>query len=343
MRTREVRERLFFLLVAAAGGVYLTLGTTTRSEASPDVPQQVQYQGRLVDSNGVPLEGGVARLAFRLYSTATPSSASFLWGEVHQSVSVRRGVFTVHLGDGQAALDVNGTETPGPNPLRGKFNQTSRYLQVQVDSDAPLSPLSRLASVPFALSSAGDVPVGGVIDWFRPDLTTAVPDGWAVCDGSTISDPDSPFNGKALPNLVGRFVRGLNPAQLSSYGYAVGSSSPSLPDLGGQSTIELGHNHSVPHDHGMTHTHDNAHTHTVTGRTGGANQDPPQEPSPSYQGGPFVHQHNFTATTGAASPSTTGPSSTTRTSFDSPGSSFALGTTSILPPYVGMLKIMRIR
>lgn len=54
------------------------------------------------------------------------------------------------------------------------------------------------------------VPIGGVIDWWRPDAATPVPDGFKIADGSVVSDPQSPFNGRAVPNLVGKFVQGIS-------------------------------------------------------------------------------------------------------------------------------------
>ena len=336
------RDPLLFVLAISGVGLGLaSLLPGQQAQAGP--PQLVQYQGRLVDSNGVPLEGTVNTLTFRLYSTAAATSADFVWGERHGFVPVRRGVFTVYLGSGQQ-IDASNNPVVPPQEIGSKFDGSDRFVQVQVENDAPLTPLAPIGSVPYALTAGGSVPIGTIVDWFRADLTTAVPDGWAICDGGPVTDPNSPFDGKLTPNLVGRFPRGLNPALLASYGYAPAASAPSLPDLGGQASVDLSHAHNVPHDHGMSHTHDNSHTHAVSGRTGGADQNPPQTPgTPSYDGGPFLHQHNFSATTGAATPSTTGASSALRTTSESPGSTTGLGITQILPPYVGLLKIMRIR
>ena len=47
--------------------------------------------------------------------------------------------------------------------------------------------------------SAGDIPIGGIIEW--DDTFSNIPEGFVECDGSTISDPTSPYNGSAVPNL----------------------------------------------------------------------------------------------------------------------------------------------
>lgn len=84
------------------------------------------------------------------------------------------------------------------------------------------------------------VPVGTVITWFPPPTayksnpssastskTLVFPQGFALCDGSVVNDPDSPFNGMSLPNLVNMFILG------SGGNIAYG-------DVGGNAQINLG-------------------------------------------------------------------------------------------------------
>jgi len=60
-------------------------------------------------------------------------------------------------------------------------------------------------------------PIGSVIAWLKSFTSVpALADGWVECDGSTISDSDSPMNGQTLPDLnspadtglKGMFLRG---------------------------------------------------------------------------------------------------------------------------------------
>lgn len=54
-------------------------------------------------------------------------------------------------------------------------------------------------------------PVGTVVAFLKDySNTPTLPDGWAECNGQTLSDADSPYDGQALPNLNGnnRFLRG---------------------------------------------------------------------------------------------------------------------------------------
>lgn len=47
--------------------------------------------------------------------------------------------------------------------------------------------------------SIGDIPVGGIIEW--DDTFGNLPDGFVLCDGSTVNDPQSSWNGTAVQDL----------------------------------------------------------------------------------------------------------------------------------------------
>lgn len=80
-----------------------------------------------------------------------------------------------------------------------------------VDGGAPGS-AGRGYSDDFNKAVQVGVPVGGKVAWLKSLTGTpaSLPAGWAECDGSTISDSDSPMNGQALPNLnsTHRMLRG---------------------------------------------------------------------------------------------------------------------------------------
>lgn len=126
--------------------------------------QVIHYQGRLTDSNGTPIDGVVGRLSFRIHASDAPpiptdEVAGFVWGEVHENVQVRRGVFSVLLGAGQQTLSVNQQstaleETSGSAPFDGsQFTGTERYLELKVNDDPPLRPRTRIGSVAQAVTS----------------------------------------------------------------------------------------------------------------------------------------------------------------------------------------------
>lgn len=96
-------------------------------------------------------------------------------------------------------------------------------------------------SAPTGGGGGAGVPIGTVVDWYRPDQTTLPPTGWVVCNGQTISDGTSPFNGKVVPDLTGRFVRGA--ALSAGYGAQVGG--VGIPDAGGQDSTNVNHTHTT--------------------------------------------------------------------------------------------------
>src|SRR5689334_9811072 len=68
-----------------------------------------------------------------------------------------------------------------------------------------------------ALIDGGSAPIGCVMAWLKSFPNTPVlPASWAECNGQTISDTESPFNGLTLPDLNGAqggvpmFLRGAN-------------------------------------------------------------------------------------------------------------------------------------
>jgi hypothetical protein len=63
-----------------------------------------------------------------------------------------------------------------------------------------------------------DVPLGAVLDWFRPDKDTAVPFGFRICDGGVIDDPESPFFNLRVYNSFDKVNMGVGPQQLGVEG-----------------------------------------------------------------------------------------------------------------------------
>jgi hypothetical protein len=78
-----------------------------------------------------------------------------------------------------------------------------------------LSVLEKTVQTWPAPSTTGHVPIGCVVAYLK-NLSTvpALPVEFAECNGQTLADPASPFNGQVLPNLNGassgtkRFLRG---------------------------------------------------------------------------------------------------------------------------------------
>jgi hypothetical protein len=98
------------------------------------IPQQIYFQGILLDDNDEPVSGAYV-FTFRIYDAS--AGGTELWEETHTSVQVSNGLYTVKLGS--------------VDPLNSSvFDGDTCYIGVQVDTDAEMSPRVQLLSVPFA-------------------------------------------------------------------------------------------------------------------------------------------------------------------------------------------------
>jgi hypothetical protein len=119
-------------ILAAIGIAFLALIPAVAYVQS--VPQLINYQGRLADSSGQPVDGS-REMRFRLLDADT-LSASVLWSETHSSVQVDKGIYHVILGS--------------VNPLPpSALSSSAIFLEVRVQGEI-LRPRSLLTSVPFA-------------------------------------------------------------------------------------------------------------------------------------------------------------------------------------------------
>jgi len=72
------------------------------------------------------------------------------------------------------------------------------------------SALEGRTEVESSVRSAGDLPVGGITEW--DDTFATIPVGFVLCNGATINDPLSAYNGSAVPDLNTNYwsCRGVN-------------------------------------------------------------------------------------------------------------------------------------
>jgi len=325
------------------------------------IPNKINYQGYLTDASGA--VNGSPNITFRIYDVNSGGTA--LWAENHPSVNVSEGRFHVLLGN-YTALDL---------PFDKQY-----YLGIQVETNSEFLPRIELSSVAYSYNSKnadnakaiadntvgtkkirdkavtkdklssdvqatlgeGAVPIGAVIDWWRPDNTWEVPDGFAICDGSRVNDADSPLNGKTLPNLKDRFIRGAT--DFKDIGTTGGSES---------------HNHTVNIDHNHASVNSSTtgeHLHIWSYYTGSSKKWYTANSSGSWidmmdWGDGMDADGNGQYPLQAASGSTTYYFYTRKAgnhyhsvNLPSLGATNRTSSTiSNLPPYYGLLKIMRIR
>jgi hypothetical protein len=113
--------------------VLVILGITTMA----DVPRMIQYQGRLTDDTGNPMDTTV-EMTFRIYQDS--SGGLILWTETHPTVTVTDGLFTVKLG----------SLTPIGKTV---FNGDQRWLGISIDGGGFLDPRTSIASTAYAIMS----------------------------------------------------------------------------------------------------------------------------------------------------------------------------------------------
>ncbi len=130
--------RILFLVMA--------LAMTLTAVISADVPQLINYQGRLTDSSGEPVPDGTSSIHFAFFDDSI--RGVLLWEETHPDVPILNGMFSVLLGS---------NDPIDPFQCNSFFDV---YVEVTVGGGEPSSPRLRLAPVPSAMiahSIRGDI------------------------------------------------------------------------------------------------------------------------------------------------------------------------------------------
>ena len=126
MRAQLTITAAAFILIFAAGSVMA------------DVPPLMNYQGRLTDDAGNPVEDGDYQITFTIYADSIADTV--VWTETHSTVSLSDGMFNVILGSVDSLSHI-------------VFDESERFIGIQVGTDTELSPRTRLVTVPFAFKA----------------------------------------------------------------------------------------------------------------------------------------------------------------------------------------------
>ncbi len=103
---------------------------------SAEVPQVINYQGRLTDDVGTPITGDL-QITFKIYYIIDVGGAQ-TWTEVHPSVTVTDGLFNVFLGSYVTLPD------------NCFSDDTTSMLGITIGNDPEIIPRTRLITVPYA-------------------------------------------------------------------------------------------------------------------------------------------------------------------------------------------------
>ncbi len=131
-----------------------------------NVPQTIDYQGRLADSEGNYLNS-VVTVEFLIYDAEF--DGTLLWTEA-QDVNCANGVFHVLLG----------STVSFPTTL---FDSADRWLELVVSSET-LSPRTTIVSVPYSLKAEDAHSLNGLIS---TDFMPATTDNWVDTAGDTMT------------------------------------------------------------------------------------------------------------------------------------------------------------
>lgn len=104
-------------------------------EVRAEIPRLINYQGKLTDQAGAPLDGAY-ELTFRIYDDVT--AGNLLWQESHSGVVITQGIFSVMLGS-QESL--------------GLAFDIPYYLEIKV-GDEVMTPRQQITSVGYAIHAA---------------------------------------------------------------------------------------------------------------------------------------------------------------------------------------------
>jgi len=127
-------------IAASALALCITQAFCLAGFAAEGVPQLLNYQGKLTNSLGKPVDGS-KEMIFEFHDAVVDGNLLGGFSETQQVV-VTKGVFNVLIG----------SATEGGVPA-SVFDGTSVYLSVKVEGE-PLSPRQRIASVAYAFRSA---------------------------------------------------------------------------------------------------------------------------------------------------------------------------------------------
>jgi hypothetical protein len=204
-----IRRRLllcFLLLIPMLIGLSLVAAPNKALAANPTT---MNFQGKVVNSDGTNPSNGTYTFIFRLYNTSSPTTAtacgsdsSCLYEETNASITVTNGVFQVELGSGCTGGLVAANSCTKSSAI--DFNSSNAlYLTLKFNGDSAgfMSPLIHLTTVPYAFNSdkLGGIGASGFI---QNNSGSAQSSSSFHIDGTGIADVQlqSPLHDTATSN-----------------------------------------------------------------------------------------------------------------------------------------------
>jgi hypothetical protein len=112
------------------------------ARAAEGINETINFQGKIVNSDGTNVADGSYDMVFSLYTVSTDGSAVWTetWDSGTSQVDLVDGVFQVELGTHESLASLD-------------FNSDSWYLGVDFDGDGEMEPRIRLTAVPYAFNA----------------------------------------------------------------------------------------------------------------------------------------------------------------------------------------------
>lgn len=158
----------YFKQVLLATLIFAAVLPQAQSQVLDGVPHLINYQGRLTNPDGNPVNDGQYLITFTIWSDSTSASPSDRrWVESDCPVLVIKGLLNWQLGSME------------PLPPWTMANDAALWLGIKVDDDPEISPRTRLSSAPYAYKAweadyanyadsagilAGNPPASGWVD-----------------------------------------------------------------------------------------------------------------------------------------------------------------------------------
>ncbi len=160
----------------------LTIGYRL-STANAAVPHLINYQGRLTNKSGVPINDRQT-ITFRIYDAE--NAGNLLWQGTYNNVSITKGVFSILLGE---------VNDEGYNFQTLAFDKPY-WLEIKV-GDEVMNKRQLITSAGYAIraENVDSLPKGIIVMW--SGSISDIPSDWALCDGT-----------KGTPNLTDKFIVG---------------------------------------------------------------------------------------------------------------------------------------
>lgn len=147
-RKKTYNLTAIFTGIFLIGAVFSYLSFLPSVLAATGINEHINFQGKVVNTDGTNVTNGSYTFLFCIYTTATPTTActsgadnDAIWRE-SKSITVTDGIFQTNLGDT--------TTLPGAVD----FNTDNIYLGINFNANGQMTPLVRFTAAPYALNAA---------------------------------------------------------------------------------------------------------------------------------------------------------------------------------------------